>query len=817
MSVFALPCLVSKDLAPIKKSFCLFLWCLGLFSSLQAQISLQIQDQKGLPVVGVLIYNQGKTKAYSSNAQGKVKQAYFQQGDTIFFQHPNYQPSTISYSQLLLQDHQVTLLEKNTNLDEIVVSASKWEQNAQEVPVKITRIESEEIAFQNPQTAADLLGISKEVFIQKSQLGGGSPMLRGFSANSVLLVVDGVRMNNAIFRGGNLQNVISLDANSIEEAEVLFGPGSVIYGSDALGGVMDFHTLRPKLATGEQAEFSGNASTRFSSANREKMAHLDWTLAGQKWAWLSSVSFSDYDDLRMGSQGREEYTRPEYVDRIHGQDTVLLNADKNRQIPTGYHQLNVLQKIRFQPRDDLNLEYAFHYSRTSDVPRYDRLIERREGQLRFAEWYYGPQKWMMHRLHAQYIHPTSFFDQAQFTLAYQSYEESRQDRRFKEDDLRSRTEQVDIFTANLDFDRDIGQHGALFYGVEAVYNQVGSSAFVRNISNGQQERTSTRYPDGSEYASWAVYSSYKYNWKEQFTFTAGLRFNQVLIRADVSENEAFFDFPFEQIDLSNAALNGSLGMVYRPRTDWQINLNLSTGFRAPNIDDVAKVFDSEPGSVVVPNPNLQPEYAYNLDVALIKRWQQGHEIQLNTFYTQVDDLMVRRDFRFNGQDSILYDGQLSKTEAIVNAASARIYGFSTSLRAYLLPNLYLQTHLTYTQGETDEGEAVRHVAPLFGSTRLVWTPLRWRLEFSGDYSGEIPYDRLAPSERDKPQIYATDANGNPFSPAWYTLHLKAAFQITSFLEINTGVENILDKRYRPYSSGIVAPGQNWMIALRGQW
>ena len=143
---------------------------------------------------------------------------------------------------------QITLEDAGLSLDEIVVSATRWTQNKHDVPEKITTISTKQVALQNPQTAADLVGISDEVFIQKSQQGGGSPMIRGFATNRLLYTVDGVRMNTAIFRSGNLQNVISLDPFAIENTEVLFGPSSVIYGSDAIGGIMSFKTLTPQLS-----------------------------------------------------------------------------------------------------------------------------------------------------------------------------------------------------------------------------------------------------------------------------------------------------------------------------------------------------------------------------------------------------------------------------------------------------------------------------------------------------------------------------------------------------------------------------------------
>ena len=144
------------------------------------------------------------------------------------------------------ENNTIDTTKKQLSLTEVVVSVNKWEQKLNEVPNKITKVNKTEILRNNPQTAADLLNQTGTVFIQKSQLGGGSPMIRGFATNRILLVIDGVRMNNAIYRSGNLQNIISIDALGTQTAEVNIGPGSLIYGSDAIGGVMDFHTLNAR-------------------------------------------------------------------------------------------------------------------------------------------------------------------------------------------------------------------------------------------------------------------------------------------------------------------------------------------------------------------------------------------------------------------------------------------------------------------------------------------------------------------------------------------------------------------------------------------
>ncbi|MFY8037872.1 MAG: TonB-dependent receptor plug domain-containing protein, partial [Cyclobacteriaceae bacterium] len=390
---------------------------------------------------------------------------------------------------------------KISYLNEVVISANRWEQNLREVSSRVTKVGTQQIQFQNPQTAADLLGLSNQVFIQKSQLGGGSPMIRGFATNRVLLVVDGVRMNNAIFRSGNLQNVISLDANAIEETEVIFGPGSVIYGSDAIGGVMDFHTLNPRFSTDKKVKLTGNAFSRYSSANEEKTGHLDFTIGLKKWAFTTSITKGFYGDLRMGSDGPIEYTRPNFQLRDgNGNDIAVINPDPNVQVSTGFDQLNVMQKIRFKPNDHWNISYGFHFSETSNVPRYDRLLLKTGNVFTSAEWYYGPQKWMMHALNVSFVKATALFDQAKFTAGYQEYEESRHNRNFTGGNRNRRTdrfEAVKAFSVNIDFDKQLNPRANLFYGAEYVSNQVGSTARRVNIVDGTVSGVSTRYPNGS--------------------------------------------------------------------------------------------------------------------------------------------------------------------------------------------------------------------------------------------------------------------------------------------------------------------------------
>jgi len=709
-------------------------------------------------------------------------------------------------------------------MGEVIVSVNKWEQKINEVPNKIVKVSKQDILRNNPQTSADLLGQTGAVFIQKSQLGGGSPMIRGFATNRVLLVVDGVRMNNAIYRSGNLQNVISIDALSIETAEVIFGPGSLLYGSDAIGGVMDFHTLDARFlqepAPGQARKkmmVKGSLLTRYSTANQEKTLHMDINLGWKKWSFLSAVSSSRFDDLKMGKYGgQDSYLRPEYVERINNRDSIIKNGNPRVQRFSGYDQLNFLQKIRFRPNPYWDVQYSFTYAKTGEAPRYDRLINYRNGSLRFAEWYYGPMRWQMHNLQVLHNKKTKLFDDARLTVAFQSNEESRIERTRASAFRNRQTEQVDALSANWDASRTRGK-AQLFYGLEYVHNKVGSTGTKQDIIANTLTPMLSRYPDGSTWASAGLYSSYKINLHPKVTLATGLRYSYNSLEA--SFDTTFIAFPYRKASLKDGALTGNTGIVFRPAEGWQLNTNISTGYRMPNVDDIGKLFETVPGFVTVPNPDLQPEYAWNFEAGFIRQQPKHFRFELNGFYTILNHAIVRRLSAFNGSDSILFNGIQSRVETLTNAGKATVAGLQASAEIFLTDNISVQTHANFITGkETDEVNnqqvPLRHAPPFYGSTLLRFRLKKITGEASVQYNGQIKNKDLAPTEQAKTDIYATDANGLPYSPGWYTLNGKLSWQVNNHVMVTAGWENCTNRRYRSYSSGIVAAGSNIIISLR---
>ena len=535
-------------------------------------------------------------------------------------------------------------------------------------------------------------------------------------------------------------------------------------------------------------------------------------------AFLTNASVSSFNDLRMGSHGPDDYLRTEFVTRVNNEDIIIQNDNPLIQRQTGYSQYNIMQKVRFEPYNSLSFDLGIYFTTTTDIPRYDRLIRYTDDTLRSAEWYYGPQQWFMTNFRATKTSSKSnLYDKAKLTIAYQNFKESRIDRDFQSEFRNVRNETVRAYSFNLDVEKRLSQKTQLSYGLEYVLNKVYSRGLEEDIINNLTVPAVSRYPNGADWQSAALYSSIKYKPNPKFIMQSGLRFNQIISRADFTENNVFLNLPFESTKNIAGALTGTAGISWLPNPVVQWKLNLSSAFRAPNIDDIGKVFDSEPGSVVVPNESLKPEYAYGGDLGLTLNFSDKLIVDVNTYYTHLDNALVRRDYNLNGATEIIYDGELSNVQATQNASKSWIYGFEAGLQLNFSEQLKLTSQYSVVGGteEDDKGTEtpLRHAAPNFGNTHLVWGKNDFKIDLFADYNNELSFNQLAPSEIEKDFIYAADANGNPFAPSWYTLNLRTQFDINPSTTITASLENMTDQRYKTYSSGIASAGRNFILAL----
>ena len=704
---------------------------------------------------------------------------------------------------------------KSIKLDEIVVSPLKHAQSKRKIAQQVESISRKEIEFLNNPTSADLLANTGKLTIQKSQQGGGSPVIRGFEANRILLVVDGVRMNNLIYRSGHLQNAITVDKYILDKVDVLFGPSSTIYGSDALGGAIILTSKEAKLQTqNESKKLFGNVISNYTSVNEGKSVHFDLNIANRKWASLTSASYNEFGDLRMGKKrnGSNDYfgERNFYVETINGVDQLVANGNKYLQKFSGYKQYDVMQKVLYQQNETTKHSLNLQYSTTSEIPRYDRLTDLlSNGNLRSAAWNYGPQKRLLaiYKFSKERIFSNTM---ANVNLSFQDVEESRINRNFGNVNENSRIEKVNVFAINTDFTTKFAK-GNLVYGVDVVYDNVNSSAFQRNIATGIQTTLDTRYPDGANSTlRFEGFVSLSHNVNSRTSFSISGRAGYAALESQIENN--YFNLPFTTIEQNNITYSGACGLVHNPTKNLKLAFNLASAFRVPNIDDLSKVFESRPGVLIVPNEAIEPEKSVTADLG-ITFWE-GNRFQFeNIFYiTKLFDPIQTATFSFNGQSSIVFEGENSLIYANQNQGIGHLAGYVAVLKAYLTKSIYFDGTFNFTRGRihNDNGSfPLDHIPPSFGKVGLNYESRAINLELYMLYNGKKDVDEYSPSGEDNLQ-YATAIG----TPSWQTYNIKTSFAVIKNTTIFAGVENILDIQYRTFSSGINAAGRNLYIGAK---
>ena len=760
------------------------------------------------PIAHVAVFNPSRERAALTDTLGRIDLSIFLSTDTLFFQHPSFESASIMKNEI--SSPVIILQRKRIEIDEFVISASKTKENKVIVPYMVDILESSTLKESMWMTAADILEGTGNIMVQRTQGGGGSPILRGFEANKILLVVDGVRMNNAIYRSGHLQNSITIDQSVLERTEVLFGPSSVIYGSDALGGVIHYYTRNPVIYADSSFHPGIQASTQYASASGSWIGHVDFSASKRRLGSLTSITFKNLGDIRMGA--RRKSTLGDwgklfhYVDQVNGVDSTLANEDPLIQKNTGYKQLDIIQKITYSPSEYSDWTLNMQYSTSSDIDRLDYLNDYAGDNLKYAEYYYGPQNRLLIALNNTWKKENRLFSNMTTIAAYQRIDEDRYSRRFRNEELLTQQEDVTVLSLNIDLLKIWSNGHRLNYGVDLNHNVVNSLAWYENISNGQRIVTQTRYPDGGSHTwSTSSYAMYKWIVSSKVVINGGARYNWGSLFSRFEETP----LPYERIEIRHGALTGSAGLVLTPSESWQINTILSTGFRNPNVDDYGKV-RAKDGEVTVPNESLAPEYTYNAEIGIRRSVRDLLRVEVVGYFSYLRNAIVRTDYQINGADSLYYDGEWYNIITNYNAGEAWIYGGSLGLTLTPGRHFLFTGTLNYTRGYNLSDEVpLGHIPPLFGRSSFTYRKDRFFMETWTVYNGWKHLKDFSP--------YGEDNEGEAMDegfPAWWTLNVKAGIRLGSHLDFMLAIENIFDQFYKPFASGISAPGRNFILTAR---
>ncbi|WKK66044.1 TonB-dependent receptor plug domain-containing protein [Lutimonas zeaxanthinifaciens] len=806
---------------------------IGHFS--YAQKCVIVDKDSEFPISNVQITNEARTISVVSDRNGIADLSDFEEMELLIFHHVSYVELELLKKHIRKDFTTVFLQYKSELLKEVFLSSAMGDVERNRIAEEVAVFSSKDIQRAVPQTSADMLAEIPGVKVQKTQFGGGSPVLRGMEANRILLVVDGVRMNNAIYRKGHLQNSITVSPSQLDKTEVIFGPSSVVYGSDALGGVIHYYTRKPEVS--ERNTVNLDFLGRYSTVNDEKTVNASVELQFEKIASFTSISHSSFGDLRMGEYRPHGFSnwglQYEYSDntKTFYNPEPVLNSNPNVQRNVGFEQTDILQKLFLPFENGSDLMFNLQFSTSSDINRFDKLTERKDGKLRFAEWYYGPQDRFLFSTQYHISPNKKFMDIGGFTLAYQNIKESRISRKFDSFDRSSQFERVQVFSLNGDFtkkmapeiNRDFG------YGFEVAYNDVRSTSrgdvlqVEGNEIIGVEENfvVQTRYPDGgSSYLSSAVYASYRQDLGKKSTLNTGLRVTNTILNAKWVDT-TYIKLPESDIQSMNTAVTLTAGYAYKPNPNWQINGVFSSGFRSPNIDDIGKVREKR-GDVTVPNADLQPEFAYNFEAGLIKYFDEKKTfLGLTGYYTLLNNYIVRAPFVLNGSSQIIYDGELSNVVANVNKGNAYLIGGTLTFKGQLTNTWNTRTTITYTEGNTyDTKEPLSSIPPLFG--RVEFNYVRNRVEtgvnmvFNGIKKAE-DYNLSEGIDNIEQTPFLIDQDTYYGSPPWYTLNYYMRFKTSKYVDLLINVDNIMDHHYKEFASAISAPGRNFSFTVIGNF
>ena len=788
--------------------------------------TITVVDEDSATLPGVEVFTKDLSLGLVTDLDGTVDIQNVQSNITIVFRYLGYEDANATLSDLALINYIVTLKLKEELMDEVVVLGRKTVSQSK-IPFQVKTIDVKDIKATNAQTSADALAHHGGVFVQKSQLGGGSPIIRGFEANRVLLVVDDIRLNNAIYRSGHLQNAITVDQAMLDRMEIIFGPNSLMYGSDALGGVVNFKTRNPQLSNSSgEAQTAGQYYVRFASANQEKSAHVDFNYGKDKWGSLTSLTFSDYNDLRTGNKRDERF--PDFGKRLllqdrdsNGNDIAIENENPNLQVGTGYSQVDVLQKFLFTPSQEHRFAINLQYSTSSDVPRYDNVSEIRDGQLRWAEWNYGPQTRLLSALDYRHIASTSLYDQLIVIGAYQRIDEDRISRRFGNLNRERQEEDVSVYSLTIDASKYLiaSSNLELEYGADIQHNDVVSTANATDINTQLSTSTLTRYASGDNLLT--NIGAYIYlkrsSQDEALNLNTGLRYSSSNYKLSYDQNDPI-EWPsnfYNGITGSNQALTWSVGGTYKISEPLQIRSMISTAFRSPNIDDLAKVRVNG-GEITFPNINLKPERSSNVELTLSLKASKGLNISTTGFYTRLSDAIIRGAFVApDGNSTWTTQGETLSVVGNQNIQDGVIKGLSINLSGELTQDLNWNATYNITSGREknsgQEDQPLAHIPPTYGKIGVDYTLDRWSLKGVYRFNGSKSLEEYGGSA-DNPDL-ATPVG----ALSWSTFNIYGQYQISDKLELSLSAENLFDKHYRQFASGVSASGRNFVFSLKGSF
>jgi TonB-dependent heme/hemoglobin receptor len=654
------------------------------------------------------------------------------------------------------------------SLETVQVTATRRAESTFDVPVATDVIDRDEIRAAAPQTVMDAMRGQAGAYVQQTTPGQGVVILRGLKGSEVLHVVDGFRLNDAIFRNAPNQYVALVDSQSLARIEAVRGPMSALYGSDAMGGVLQMLTWEPRFE-GNEWQSRGLLRSMYGSADDSTLSRVEGALGRERLVVSGGATYQDVNERRVG--GGEELPYTQFTARA---------ADA---------------RVRAMVTAGNELTLSLQYSEQPRTPRYDELTPGYgQAQPNSAVYWFEPQRRDFAQLRWRASDPTSAWDSAEAQVGQQVIEDGRRNR-----DSGSNNEDRE---SNVDTSRGlafqaskaVGASHHLTYGFDHYEDEVESSRTRTNIVTGTTSVRAPRFPDGSTMSQAGAFVADDWSVGERLDVLGGVRWSKSRTRLPASGE-------FAATTVEDDGFTGNLGIACTLTESVRLVANLGQGFRAPNVFDLGTYGDRPGNRFNVPNPDLAPEQVTTLDAG----WKVLND--------RLDGELIGYYSRYRDKITSVLTGEVTDSGRLVvqsrNAARLVLYGAEFSLRHRLSDAVEWRTQLTWTHGEeTLAGDSypADRIPPLNGSAGITWRPAtRWTLDGWLNFADQ--QDRYSPRDEVDPRIRPDS------TPGWATLNVRAAWEASEHVYTSLQYGNIGDHRYREFGSGLDAAGRGIVLTL----
>ena len=641
-------------------------------------------------------------------------------------------------------------------LFEVVVTAQRQKQPKLLVPFSVSTMDKTQIQQYQYRTTPEAMMAINGVFVQKTNHGGGSPFLRGVTGNQTLILIDGIRLNNATFRYGPNQYLNTVDAYSIGKIEVAKGTGSVQYGTDAIGGVINLITVDPTFSI-DSARFGGRALVKYMTGDMEKTLRGEATYSSKKVAVLAGISSRNFGD-------------------VIGGDTTGV------QHPSGYKEWAIDLKAKFLLKSNVQLTLANQLLQQQHVPVYHKV---RLENFRLNEM--DPQQRWLSYARLQLQHPNKWIKETQITFAFQQGIEGRVSSKNGSTIIQKEKDQTQTVSVTANVFSDINKRWSANSGIEVYADRVKSSRTEFNMLSNNSIYKRGLYPNNATANNYSAYSLHHIQ-QGKWIVDAGLRVNLF--------NIGILDTSLGDVQLSPAALVSNAAALYQVSQQQKLYASYSSGYRAPNIDDMGTLgivdFRYE-----VPTANLAPEKSQHTEIGY-KYQSKLVSATVAAYYMHLSNLITR----VKTTNAPINGYTVYKKE---NTESAFIKGIEAEVMAQLLGQVSVNAGFSYTYGQSlSKNEPLRRIPPFNGRMATSFKNLRWF--GSAEWQFASKQTRLAQGDKDDNRI------GKNGTAGWQLINLYAGYHLRR-IQLNMGLQNLFNQDYKTHGSGINGVGRSAWISF----